>query len=115
MPAPTTHTSAVASAASGSVVNVSAVLRQSDVLFGIAFAEAKKTPYMAGQGGPKTLPVALWQAVGGEAVALAEHLGGGPGCLAATGRTVKEQTKCQRDSLENAAKCARKARSGSAV
>ena len=68
MPAPTTQMSGAMSLVSGSVVTVPAVSSQSDVLFGMR-GNLQERHRTAGQGGPKTLPAALWQAIGGVAVA----------------------------------------------
>jgi hypothetical protein len=72
-----TQMSGARSLVSGSVANVPAVSIQSDVRFGM-HGKLQKKHRTAGQGGPKTLPAALWQAVCGVVVAPAERLSGGP-------------------------------------
>jgi hypothetical protein len=59
-----------------------------------AIREPNRTPYMTGQGGPKTLPAAYWQAFSGEMVAPAERRSGKPAAVSDR-RLLIEQRGCQ--------------------
>src|SRR3954469_22511866 len=90
MPAPTMQTSAVASRVSGEVEGWWAVSIQSDVLFGIVGRSKQEEHRTAGQGGPKTLPAAFWQAVLARRLLWRNPWGGGPAALGDRAQHYKE-------------------------